>query len=124
MVQGWSLTHSLLDRVHGLAAKQGADFAVFLIPLVYSVVDARLEGFLSANRLGPTEIDLLRPQRLMKRWGERRNVQVIDLQPEFHAWAESQSSNPYGTRDGHWNEDGHRLAAEQVARELKVRRPH
>ena len=78
------LTYSLLDRVHGLAAEQGADFAVFLVPLVYSVMDSRLEEFLSANRLGPTEIDLLRPQRLMNRWAEWRNVQVIDLQPEFH----------------------------------------
>jgi lysophospholipase L1-like esterase len=121
--QGWLLTYSMLDRVRGLATEQGADFAIFLVPLVYSVVDTRLEEFLSANRLGPTEIDLLRPQRLMKRWGERRNVQVIDLQPEFHAWAGSQNSDPYLTSDGHWTEDGHRLGAEQVARELKPRRP-
>jgi len=120
--QGWSLTRSLLNRFHDLAAQQGADFAVFLIPLVYTVIDERLEELLIENELARTDIDPLRPQRLMKRWGKGRNVQIIDLQPEFHTWAESQNSDPYFTLDGHWNEDGHRLAAELVAGELNAQR--
>ncbi len=116
--RGWALTEALLDRFQERASEQGARMGVLLIPLVYGVIDARLQEFLDEHGLEASRVDVDRPQRVVREWGERRGVPVFDLRPALRDWAVRERSNPYLTLDGHWNEDGHRVGAAEVARRL------
>jgi len=115
---GWAVTTELLDKMHEAADAGGAEMAVFLIPLAIQVTEGRLDAFLAGTRLGPSDISLEAPQEIMSNWGETRGVKVIDLLPDFRAWAAEHDADPYLLVDGHWSEDGHELGAEVVAREL------
>lgn len=117
---GWEVTRQLLERAQRIAEGEGAKLAVFTIPLFIQVSPEHLEDFLSLQHLDPRRLDLDRPQRVVAEWGAKRGVEVIDLLPEFRA-ASRRGRSLYLVRDGHWNREGHALAAEGVAREL-VRR--
>lgn len=116
----WELTRQLLTRARRLAAEDGAQTAVFLIPLFIQVSPEQLAAFLAAQRLQASETSLDQPQALVAQWGAREGVQVIDLLPDFRAAARDGSSL-YLVEDGHWNRAGHALGAEVVARELLER---
>ena len=118
---GWAITHQLLDALHADGRAIGADLAVFLIPLAIQVTDDRLADFLEGAGLAPSELDLERPQRLMRAWGERAGVEVIDLLPAFRDWTRETGRDPYLLVDGHWDERGHTLGARIVASELESR---
>jgi len=58
------------------------------------------------------------PQQIMKDWGRRTGVEIIDLLPGFRQWVESGQLDLVLGFDEHWNEAGHRLAALIVSEEL------
>ena len=118
---GWKTTLALFDRLEYATREAGSDLAVFMIPIVYQISDERLTLFLDSHEATASDLDLLSPQRRMKAWGQERHVFVIDLQPELRAWAIEHDARPYETGDGHWDEDGHRVAARIVSRELAQR---
>jgi len=45
---------------------------------------------------------------------------VMDLLPDFRDWAATNGADPYLLEDGHWNEQGHALAARIVAGKLRA----
>ncbi len=119
VLAGWAMTHQLLDAFHAEGRAIDAEFAVFLIPLAIQVTEERLASFREASGLADSDLDLERPQALMLDWGRRAGVDVIDLLPDFRAWAASEGHDPYLLEDGHWDERGHALGAEIVARALE-----
>ena len=48
-------------------------------------------------------------QKIWREWAEKRRVDLIDLFPAFSVPGAAQYYIP---RDGHWDEQGHRLVAE------------
>jgi hypothetical protein len=117
-VRGWALTQRLLDEVVRKSEGAGAGVAVFLIPLAVQLSDEAFDAFARAQ--GRDGLALDRPQAVMKAWGDREGRMVIDLLPAFRE-ATANHRTLYLERDGHWNEEGHRLAAVTVARELQRR---
>lgn len=119
IVHGWDLTRALLDETRQVARQSGARTAVFLIPLAIQLSEARLGRFLQDHGLAPEAVALERPQAQVRAWGERVGVPVIDLLPAFRRRV-AHGAGPFYLLpgDGHWNEAGHALAAEAVAREL------
>jgi hypothetical protein len=117
---GWEVTRKLLDRMRDVAHAGDAQTAVFVIPLAIQLADAPLERFLADRGISADAIELDRPQRVVAEWGARTGVAVIDLLADFRAATQS-GDELYIPLDGHWNRDGHALAAEVVARELVAR---
>jgi hypothetical protein len=116
---GWEVTRQLLDRAHRIARDAGAQTVVFLIPHEIQISEPALEKFMAATGMRAEDVELDQPQSILAEWGARSGVAVIDLAPEFRASAE-QGKTLYLEHDGHWNRDGHALAAAVVARELAV----
>lgn len=118
---GFALTNRLVERVRDVAAGSGAATAVVLLPLEYQLSDERFADFVARSAIAPERMSLRRPQELVSAAADSAGIPVIDLLPAFRAHAVDSSAPLYLSWDGHWNEAGHRLAADVVVRELLER---
>jgi len=119
--RGLELTSLLLQRMKTLALADDSRLALVLLPLVVQLSDERFAKFTEAADDSERRFDVERPQVLMRDLGDRAGIDVIDLLPSFRKWTAEDSGSLYLEPDGHWNETGHKLAADVVARELVVR---
>jgi len=115
---GWDMTHQLLQKTKSTGEGIGARLVVCLLPLWIQVSNERLSQFVRSQDLDMKQIRLENPQQIMKDWGRRTGVEIIDLLPGFRQWVESGQLDLVLGFDEHWNEAGHRLAALIVSEEL------
>lgn len=118
--EAWRITEELVVLMRDEVRARKATF--FLVTLsngiqVHPDRGAR-EAF--ARRVGAT--DLFYPDLRLKALAERENFPILMLAPELQAYAEQHRVFLHGFgRDignGHWNETGHRIAGELLARWL------
>jgi hypothetical protein len=121
IVRGFELTELLLDRIRVLAGSHGTRVVLVLLPLAVQLSDEKFSAFAEAATGSPGDLELTRPQRLMQEVARRAEIPVIDLLPGFRSWTQDRGDPLFLERDGHWNEDAHRLAAEIVVREILAR---
>jgi len=119
--EGWEITGLLLKEMKVTIDRSGGKMAIVLVPLSLQLYENEFAGLVMRHRLDREEIMVDGPQKRMMRWGTQEGVQVIDLLPAFKVAAARNQGRLYLRGDGHWNEDGHRLAAEVVAKELQSR---
>ncbi|HEX7957975.1 MAG TPA: SGNH/GDSL hydrolase family protein [Pyrinomonadaceae bacterium] len=117
----WRLTERLLVEMRGEVEAHGAKFFVATVsnPIqVYPDAEARA-AFLA--RLGPGA-DLFYPDRRFEEFGRRDGLTVFTLAPELQAYADEHKVFLHGwpgdLGNGHWNENGHRVGGELLARKL------
>lgn len=115
IARGVELTSLLLKRIHRLASANTSVLTLVLLPLAVQLSDARFATFAAS---ATDKLDMTRPQRMMTDVGRRLGIEVIDLLPGFREWTTGGGESLYLESDGHWNEEGHRLAARIVATEL------
>lgn len=115
IVKSVDLTGLLLERIKTTVAAEGGRVVLVLLPLAMQLSDAT---FADLARAAGQELRIDGPQRLVTRVAARAGIPVIDLLPGLRAWTAGGGAPLYLERDGHWNERGHRLAAEIVSREL------
>jgi lysophospholipase L1-like esterase len=118
VVQAWDMTRHLLRKMKVESLKQGANVAVFLIPLWVQVSEERLKGFLTEHQLSIEQIVLDQPQSQMKAIGQEEQIEIIDLLPDFQRAEKEDPQKLYLLDDGHWTAEGHRLAANVVKEQL------
>lgn len=116
--RGLELTALLLERVQTLASSERSRVVVVLLPLVVQLSDERFAAFSRSASGSARDLEIDKPQRMMKRVGDRLRLTMIDLLPGFRDWTVRGGRALYLERDGHWNEEGHRLAADIVVHEL------
>jgi hypothetical protein len=117
---GWSMTEALLSKMERVTDAHGARFAVLLIPIEAQLSREEREALLRQEGVSAREIQIDRPQRVLEAWGARAAAPVIDLLPAFRAWYETHPDELY-LPEGHWNEQGHEVAADVAADELIAR---
>lgn len=117
MALGWELTYQLFSRIQKVGKEIGAETMVFLVPLAIQLYDDKLMGFLVASGVSRNEIVLEKPQEKMKDFANVSGIHIIDLLPDFREWREKNQKSLH-VADGHWNADGHHIAAEVVTRDL------
>lgn len=116
--EAWRVTERLIEETRNLAAKHGARFVLAMVPYAIQVhPDPRTRAAVQ-DKLEVA--DLFYPE---KRLARLPGVDVIALAPEMQRMAQSEQRPLHGfdkTRQGfgHWNEDGHRVGAEIIARRL------
>ena len=67
------------------------------------------------------DVAIEKPQRAMRTFGREANIEIIDLLPTLRRWTLENKASLH-LQDGHWNEKGHRLAADTVVKEIVERR--
>ncbi|MBV8033371.1 MAG: SGNH/GDSL hydrolase family protein [Betaproteobacteria bacterium] len=117
----WTVTEALISRMNAFSSSHGARFALVAISHGIQVTpDAELRRS-AENALGVH--DLFYIERRMEALGRREGFPVIALAPEMQRRATEDRVFLHGFRNvglgiGHWNEEGHRMAAELIAKRL------
>jgi hypothetical protein len=116
--EAWGITERLICQMHDELKRREMPFGVVTAsnpiqahpdPAVRRAVMERLHV-----------ADLFYPDRRIKKLGERRGFSVLNLAPLFQKYADDHQVFLHGFKNtalgtGHWNENGHKLAASLIA---------
>ena len=112
----WAKHEENLKAFQELAAAQGAELLVVLIP-----TNIQVYPFLTGGR----QIDLTRPDRILGEFFQREQIRYLDLLPLFRKYADqtprrylSSNKDLYWRANSHWNIKGNHLAGLLVSREI------
>jgi len=102
----WDVTERLLVEIDRVSRSHGAGMVLVVIPVVEQIYarGVRHPG------ITPEDFDLDAPQQRLVRFAQGAGIEVVDLLPLLREHAEGRWL--YFKADNHWNERGHRLAAE------------
>jgi hypothetical protein len=117
----WRVTEALIERIGDFAARNGAKLAVVTVPFAMQAHPDAAQREALLARFGVP--DLAYAERRAASVAERSGHLAIVLGPQMQALAVSSGSYLYGFKDGklgfgHWNELGHRAAADLIAARL------
>ena len=118
--EAWLVTEALIAMTAEAARASGARFALVTVPYAIQVHPERPVREALQAKLGVA--DLFYPDRRLERFAERNHILAVTLAPEMQRLAESSGTYFHGFGDGrgkgHWNAEGHRAAADIIARRL------
>jgi hypothetical protein len=116
----WMVTEALVSLMHDEVLKSGAKFLVVTLNHTMEVYpDPRVRAE-TIKRLGIADFSY--PDRRIRALGERKGFEVLSLGPPLQTFAEQQKVFLHGFGRtpgvGHWNETGHAVGGELMARKL------
>jgi hypothetical protein len=118
--EAWRVTEKLLATMNAEVRAHGARFYVVTLSNGIQVLPDAPARETFARRLGVA--DLFYPERRFKALGEREGFPVYNLAPDLQLFADRHKVFLHGTGaqqgNGHWNEEGHRVAGELLAAHL------
>jgi hypothetical protein len=113
----WRVTEKLLATMNAEVKSRGARFYVVTVSNGIQVFPDPQARQSFAQRLGVA--DLFYPERRLSALGEREGFPVLNLAPALQAYADEHKVFLHGfgpdRGNGHWNEEGHRVAGEMIA---------
>jgi hypothetical protein len=116
----WAVTEKLLATMNAEVTGHGARFYVVTLSNGIQVYPDATARRAFAERLGVR--DLFYPERRFRQSGEREGFPVLNLAPELQLYADEHRVFLHGfgreLGNGHWNEEGHRVAGELIAERL------
>lgn len=117
----WRITEALIARMRELAARNGAGMLLVTVPYAVQVHPERAVRESLQAKLGVP--DLFYPDRRLAAFAGRQGIAVLTLAPEMLKLAEAKRVALHGFENaqpgfGHWNEQGHAVAAALIARKL------
>jgi hypothetical protein len=118
----WQHTADLLARFSARLAKQGKKLVIVLIPAKLQVEDDLHAALLKDSAIDPKRAERFAFNEFMARFARRRGLELIDLLPAMREADAKAHRSLYFRTDGHWTREGHRVAAETIARALQARR--
>jgi len=112
-------TLDLLTEIHQACRSRSADFLLVVVPRSYQIYEDETEELKTSLGLSAADLnddlDLDKPQRILKEWAGRSGVRVVDLLDSFR---EHHRTHPqqrlFYYPDAHLNRLGHRVAAETI----------
>lgn len=118
--QAWEITEAILGKFIELPKKEDFKFVIFFIPSKQQINEDKLNLFLEENKLENKELDVFKQQRRIANFIEG-NTGVILIDPTKEFISKDTNNTFYWEIDGHWNAEGHKLAAEILYENLKDR---
>ncbi len=118
--EAWELTGRELELLAALAGHHGSRFAVASMPDAAQIYPKRWQETLAAypEMLGGRAWDLEKPDRLLAAMLAAQRIPLLLPNAAFKQQAEA-GARLYNRLDGHFNANGHRLMAEQLASWLR-----
>ncbi|MFQ5924234.1 MAG: hypothetical protein ACE5M4_15465, partial [Anaerolineales bacterium] len=118
VVESWQTTKALLRRMKHLTEESKAALVAFYIPSRGSIYQDEWEATRSKYGLTADEWDMLEVARNLLKICAEESIACIDPSERFVSAGEQLAEDGerlYYEIDGHWNPNGHRLAAEMLA---------
>ena len=118
--EAWRITDDLIRKMRDEVGQMGAKFLVVVgsNPIQVAPDPAVRQRFL--QYIGAT--DLFYPNLRLKALAEHEQIDLLDLAPPMQRFAEQNKVYLHGfgsdIGNGHWNADGHKLAAELLAQRM------
>lgn len=120
--RGWKVTFELFKRIREVGKSMGAETAIMLIPLKLQLQDDSLDEFRTFAGMSKDGVAIEKPQQAMRVFGRETNIEVIDLLPTLRKWTAAhrtaENKDSLHLQEGHWNVNGHALAAKIAVDEL------
>lgn len=103
LVEAWLATEAELDRIDGIASRNGIAWLLLVTPYEFQVRDP--EG-------------ARQPQERLRRWASRRGVAVLDLLPEMARLRAAGEGKELFLDESHFSVRGHEVAGAALAEAL------
>ncbi|MDA0205375.1 MAG: GDSL-type esterase/lipase family protein [Acidobacteria bacterium] len=120
IAKAWQLTEELVLQLQDEAEAAGSEFVVFYVPTVAAVDDDAWEQTKRLYGMADTEWNIREVEHNLAEFCAREDVPLI-LPTERFRQETAAGKTLYYMQDGHWNPEGHRLAAELIAEYLSSR---
>jgi hypothetical protein len=121
--EAYRTTLRVIAVANQLARQHQAEFLAMTIGSVAMVEDRWAELFADHPAVPSMKWQVLRPFSVLADLGREHGFEVIDLaQPFRHNFLATGRSRSW-PHDGHWNEEGHRVAAEIIVQHLLANQP-
>jgi hypothetical protein len=118
--EAWRVTEKLMATMNEEVKGHGARFFVVTVSNGIQVFPDAAARQRFAQRLGVP--DLFYPEHRFRALGEREGFPVYNLAPDLQLYADEHKVFLHGfgqdLGNGHWNEEGHRVAGEMLAPKL------
>ena len=115
----FEISKSLILKFKDTVEENGAKFVLVTLSNAEQV-HPRIREKLNARY--PGAFDYERPDRMLEEFAKQKGIIALKLMPEFRAYHLQTGKDLHGFGSsgvGHWNEDGHRLAAEEILKFLQ-----
>lgn len=126
--QAWKLTEALLAEFAAEVAASGAHLVVVIVPNQIQLPGRWQEAVARWPELSGPRYSPMVPVRRAREFLRSRGIPVLDLVDEFGRRVRASGERPHFEVNGHWNDTGHRWAAQEIERFLLGRegwlRPH
>ena len=121
MQRAWKVTEGLLLAMRDEVKANGAEFRVVIQATRPQVIPDAVKRAELMRKLGVADFNYV--DRRMSDFGGRAGISVTTLAPALSSYAETHhvylnGFNGSNLGAGHWNETGHRVAAETIAADL------
>lgn len=118
--QAWEITERIILEMKRELDKKGIRFKIILIPFL-GQVDEQLWQATLKNYQTPknSQWSLEQPNQILANFCQKNKIETLDLLDPFKKYKQQTSNDLYFISDGHFNEQGHRLAAQIIYQNLK-----
>jgi|GEM_PF-1165624 len=122
----WETTLSSFLKMHQLCQLNSCQLIIasFTSPAEISAYRGDTQKFLkevekSEPGYGKIRWDFKRPGRIVKEFSEKHRISYVDLNPYLANYEQETGQRTHYPSDGHWNQNGHAVAAEVIFNYLK-----
>ena len=112
--EAWNVTKRLIKRIKNESRAAGSDFLVVLV----TNSDSEIMGELADPLRSPIGNHAENHLKILSEFTHKEKIDFLPLLPGFQENLKSKNQKFHYTLDGHWNPQGHRLAAELIFRYL------
>jgi hypothetical protein len=116
--EAWRLTEALLAEFAASVAASGARLVVAIVANQIQLPGRWEEAVARWPELAGPRCSPMVPVRRAREFLRSKGIPVIDLVDAFNRRVRATGERPHFEADGHWNETGHRWAAEEIERFL------
>jgi lysophospholipase L1-like esterase len=115
--EAYVITCDILAMISTELRQKEVEFYVFVIPTIFQV---RNDYFQKIKRFGMSQTDRFKPNELLHKCGDEKEVNVLDLAP-YLVEAENNYAQPYlyYPNEHHWTIAGNRMVASFIYDKLK-----
>lgn len=117
---GWKLVAGALETMKNFVTREGAKLYVIFIPQYVQTSQSVFERSVRKYGHDPSNYDNEKPNRKLAKLCRELGIAYLDLLPVMKK--ETAKGNLlYYPRDGHWNAEGHRVAAREIYKDITKR---
>lgn len=114
------LTLESLERIAERCNREGIGLGLLVLPRSFQTVEGEREEMQAALGLTAEDLDMDKPQRILREWAAGKDILLVDLLEDFRA-RQAAGARLYYSPDAHLTPAGHAAAAEVLAAALAER---